>query len=183
MMIHWAKLSFLCIAIVIVLFACGGGGGDTSANGGDADTMTVQVSTPQVSGAIGIYTEGAYNSLGYLDPNLSSEVTASGNTYVSLCSGVTSTSCGTQVTIAIKGNTVQSYPTGTMNSPTQITYRSNNDTYSSIYSSTIGSISLSRVGVSVGEFITGSFEAEVALMTNPTTTRLVAGTFSVKRNH
>ncbi len=160
----------------MVLTACGGGGGGTSAGGGVADTMTATV-----SGVTTTYTEGTYNTQGFLDPDMSSFATTS-NTFISLCSGVSSITCTTLVNISIRGNTPQSYPTGTTNSPTQITYSTNNQTYSSIYSSTIGTVTLSSVG-NIGEKITGTFDAVVTNMSNSSDTLGISGTFSVERDH
>jgi hypothetical protein len=169
-----------CMLVAVGLVACGGGGGGSCT--GCADTMTVAV-----SGSAPItYTEGPYNSFGYLDPSLSSFVTPSGNTSVSLCSGVTpsgtSATCDTLISISIKGNTPQSYPTGTTGTPTQISYRTNNQTYSSVSSSTTGTITLSSVGNNVGEKITGTFDAMVTNMSNSSDTLGISGTFSVKRD-
>ena len=165
----------LCMMVTAGLVACGGGGG-TSDNGAEADKMTVTVSSPTGVEAT-TYTEGPYNVNGNLDPNISALVLT--NTIISLCSGGTSTMCATQISIMARGNTPQSYPTGTAGTPTQITY---NYKYSSVSSSDTGTVTLTSVG-NVGEKITGSFSAVVANMSNPTDTRGISGTFSVKRNN
>lgn len=175
----------LCLVVAIGLVACGGGGGGGSCTG-CADTMSVS----EEGAAAVTYTEGPYNVLGYLDPILSSYVTTSANTYISLCSGITLsstpsgsiTTCANQVIISITGNTPQSYPTGTVSSPTQITYKTNNILYSSVFSSTTGTITLSSVG-NVGEKITGSFDAVVTNIHNLSDTLWITGTFSVKRDY
>lgn len=161
----------------IGLAACGGGGG-SSAGGGDPDTMTVIV-TGASGTTTATYTEGPYNNNGLLDPSLSSFVTPS-STSVSLCTQSTGATCAVSMTISVRGVTPQSYPTGTSNTPTQITYRANNLTYSSIYSGTTGTITLASIG-NVGEKITGAFDTVVTNMTNSSDTLGISGTFSVTR--
>jgi hypothetical protein len=169
-----------CMMVAVGLVACTGGGGGDSGSG-SADTMTVA----EQGGAGVTYTEGPYNSFGYLDPGLYSDVSASGNTYVALCSNVTPSgndaTCATIVNISIKGNAPGSYPTGTTGSPAQISYQTNHKLYLSVYSGTTGTITLSSVG-NVGEKITGTFDALVTNLTNTNDTLGISGTFSVKRD-
>ena len=167
----------VCMIVVIGLVGCGGGGG-SSAGGGDPDTMTVIV-TGASGTTTAAYTEGPYNNNGFLDPSLSASVAPS-STSISLCTGSTGTTCATLITIFVKGITPQSYPTGTSNTPTQITYRANSKTYSSIYSNTTGTITLASIG-NAEEKITGAFDTVVANMTNSSDTLVISGTFSVTR--
>lgn len=171
----------LCLVVAVGLVACGGGGGSGSCTG-CADTMSVSVA----GNTAVTYTEGQYNAYGYLDPSLNSDVTSSGNTFVALSSGITpsgtSTTCATLVNISIKGNTPGSYPTGTLGSPAQITYRNNNnETYLSVISNVTGTITLSSVG-NVGEKVVGTFDAVVTSWPTPSDTFAISGTFSVKRD-
>jgi hypothetical protein len=177
----------VCMIVLIVLVGCGtgedggivgvagGGGGGYSA----ADTMTVslQDSTGVMTATL---TEGLYNSLGYLDPDLYSAVdTTTPQTAIYLCSGYTGTMCTGYIGITATGSTQQTYPTGPGIS-TEVLYVSNDQYYSSFWATNAGSVTLTSIG-NVGEKVTGSFNAEIALVSNPSDTKRISGSFSVTR--
>ena len=178
--IVWAMLNMLA---VIALSGCG----DGSSGGSVPDTMTVTISSP--SGTVTTtYTEGSYstNSLGnsFLNPNLNAYITAFNETQIEFhyWDGV---SVGSTVILNmhIIGNTAGLYPVdpGFINS--SILYSSNGPAYDNLRSSTSGTIILSAVG-NVGEYIAGTFDAEVVslLETNTTDTLRITGSFRITRN-
>lgn len=174
----------VCMLVMIGSAACSGGGGGSSSGGGTGDTMTVTL-TDQSTAVTTTYTEAGFNTYGYLDPNLSSHVTTSSDTWVLLSTGATGSSIDLSINIAVRGNTPGSYPTGTTPSSTFIsytTYTTGIQSYNSQNSNSTGTITLTSVG-NVGEMITGSFDAIVAHISYPTNTRGISGTFSVKREH
>ena len=173
----------VCTYVLIGLAACSGGG-SSSGGGSAADTMIVTI-TDQSTSVTTTYTEAGFNTYGYLDPNLSSHVTTSADTWVLLSTGSTGSSIDLSINIAVRGNTPGSYPTGTTASSTFIsytTYTTGIQSYNSQKSSSTGTITLTSVG-NVGEMITGSFDAIVTHISYPTDTRGISGTFSVKREH
>jgi len=161
----------VCMLVVIGLAACGGGGGGSSSGESATDTMTLTV-TDLSTAVTTTYTEGGYNTYGYLDPNLSTYVTGS-DTWVLLSTGSNGSAVDLSINIVVRGNTPGSYPTGTTSSSTYISYTSYTPSiqpYNSRYSSSTGTVTLSKVG-NLGETITGSFYAVVALMSSPSNKR------------
>jgi hypothetical protein len=171
----------VCLMLTIALFACGG---DGSSDPVAADTMTVIISGP--SGTVTkTYTEGTYNAQGHLDPDLGSYVTTLNNTQIELHSGGSNTQGSTIINITVEGNTAQSYPTGVSTPANDITYQiydAHYLSYTSLFSNTSGTITLSSVG-NPGDKITGTFDAVVSLLTNTSDTLRISGTFSVTRHN
>ena len=170
-----------CLMLTIALFACGGG---VSSDPVVADTMTVTISSP--SGTVTkTYTEGTYNAQGHLDPDLGSYVSALNNTQIELHSGGSNTQGAMSIGISVEGNTPQSYPTGVSTPANVITYGIYDThylSYTSLFSSTSGTITLSSIG-NPGEKITGAFDSVVTLLTNTSDTLRISGTFSVTRHN
>jgi hypothetical protein len=181
MKILWPAINIL---IAIALSACSGGSSSGGAITNTADTMTVTISGP--SGTVTkTYTEGSYNSQGNLDPDLTSYITASNNTQIELHSGGSNTPGSTIINISVEGNTAQLYPTGIANPANSILYEiydTHYNSYTSLFSSTSGTITLSTVG-NVGGKITGTFDAVVSLLTNTADTLTISGTFNVTRHN
>jgi hypothetical protein len=168
------------LIFTIALFACGSGSSDPVA----ADTMTVTVSGPSGS-MTKTYTKGTNSTLGHPDPDLYFYVTAS----ISPRTGIElhTTQGDMFLVMSITGNvasvgsnTPQSYPTGFTTPGNTITYSgydTNHIEYSSLFSSTSGTITISSIG-NAGDKIAGTFDAVV---TDTTNTLRVSGTFSVTR--
>ena len=174
----------VCIMLPIALSGCGSGGNSDEDVANTADTMTVTISG--TSGTVTTtYTEGSYNSHGNFDTDLISYVTASNNTQIELHSGESNTQGSTIINIAVAGNTPQSYPTGIATPENCITYDiyyTHYQSYTSLFSGTSGTITLSSMG-NVGEKITGTFDAVVSLLTNTSDTLRISGTFSMTRHN
>jgi hypothetical protein len=129
--------------------------------------------------------EGSYNAQGHLDPNLISYVTASSNTQIELHSGESNTQGSTIISIAVDNKTPQSYPTGIATPVNTITYEyydTHYQSYTSLFSSTSGTITLSSVG-NTGEKITGTFDAVVSLLTNTSDTLKISGSINITRDN
>jgi hypothetical protein len=87
--------------------------------------------------------------------------------------------------MAVEGNTPQSYPTGVATLANSIAYNIYDThylSYTSLFSDTSGTITLSSIG-NPGEKITGTFDAVVTLLTNTFDTLCISGTFSVTRHN
>jgi hypothetical protein len=166
----------VCLMLTIALFDCGGGGGGSS-DPVAADTMTVTISSP--TGTVTkTYTEGTYNTLGHLDPDLFTYVfTALNQIEIELHSEGSNTQGATVILISVEGNTPQSYPIGITTPANYIEYVSD-DTHSSLFSSTSGTITLSSIG-NAGKKIIGTFDA---IVTDTSNTLRILGTFSVTRD-
>jgi hypothetical protein len=83
--------------------------------------------------------------------------------------------------VKIIGNTPGSYSTGREYIGNDISYDTNNQPYTSIFSNTSGTITLSSIG-NVGDKITGTFDAVVSRLTNTNDTLRISGLFSVTRD-
>ena len=166
------------IFLMTLLTACGGGG--SSNGGGPASTMTVTLATGTTT-----YTEGHINNIGYYDPSFSGDCDPLAGTLITMCSGVTYTMSHTTCDVLINVRTSDMTPgpysiTGNSSADTYVLYHNKTQFYDSFVSS--GTITLTSVG-SVGAPITGSFQAVLQLLSAPTTTMGISGTFSVIRDH
>ena len=168
----------LYISFTIALSGCGGGAsGDL-----DPDTITLTVSGP--SGTLTTtYIEGTYNAQGKLDPNLLSYMTASNDTHIQLQSGLPWASGSSGIWIAFFDNKAQAYSTGGFPYDGFLDYDfydTNNNHYTSLYSTESGTITLSSIG-NVGDKISGTFNVPVTNPTNTSETLKLSGSFSVTR--
>jgi len=169
--------------VVIFSAACGGGGGGEK--GGSADTMTVSISGPTGEGTKK-YTEGPINSYGYYDPSMEADIyPTTGTTWITLSSGVTGgpTMPSTVINIYTSDHATGPHAiTGNCSTSalTCVSYSVNGQTYDSISSS--GTVTIDSIG-SVGQPVIGSFSAVVAVLTAPSTTMAISGTFNVKRDN
>ena len=160
------KQLVLCSSL-LVLASCSGGDGSVST----ASKMTVTTGASTTT-----YTSGPINTFGYYDPSFNADLFSMTSTQITMCSGVTDTTCGISINITTAGTTPGPYPiTGT-----RILYSDHGAYYDSIASSV--TVTLTSVG-NVGEPITGSFQAVLGLRTDLTTTQSIYGTFSVIRDH
>lgn len=172
------------ILIIIALSGCSGVSSGDSAR----DTMSVTISSPTGATTTTTYTEGTYstNSTGYsfLNPNVFAYIDAFNVTTIRLqyWDGVsTGSPYNTIIHMQIIGNTPGLYPSGDRYMGNDISCDTNDQPYTSIFSNTSGTITLSGVG-NVGDKITGTFDAVVSRLTNTNDTLRISGSFSVTRD-
>ena len=174
--------SVLAVAILTALMGSCSGSSGGGAGASTASTMTVTAGSSTTT-----YTDGPVNDAGYYDPSFSADCYPTPRTLITMCSGEAggASGCTKLINVSAFGTTPGSYTvnvggTAETGSPTYVSYSLNNS--AQFYSSTSGTVTLTSVG-NVGEPVTGSFEAVLALYGAPTTTLAVSGTFSVIRDH